>query len=215
MPWIAQLQAANWSLASAISLGAYALGCFTTGYYLVRVWMGLDIRTMGSGNAGARNVSRFLGPFGFLITLAGDFGKGAFVIWAARHFTTDDRLVALAMLAVVVGHIWPIQLRLRGGKGMATSLGALLVYDFHLAFAFVVLFVCAWPFFRKTTLPGLLAFASLPLVCLFMDYEHAKSMAIFCLAALVLLAHRKNLMEEIGHLLDRREVHPKHTPPEL
>ena len=140
MLWIQQLRSANWSLAGWISLFSYLLGCFTTGYYLVRARLGRDIRALGSGSVGARNVGRVLGRLGFSVTLAGDFGKGAFVMWAAPHFTTDGRLLGLAMLAVVVGHIWPAQLRFHGGKGVATSLGALLLYDYHLAVAFAILF---------------------------------------------------------------------------
>ena len=122
MPWMEQFEPANWAEAGWIALGAYALGCFTTGYYLVRMWTGQDLRELGSGNVGAKNVGRVLGKTGFFLTLLADFGKGAFTIWAARHFTTDPRAVAVAALAVVAGHIWPVQLLFRGGKGMATSL---------------------------------------------------------------------------------------------
>jgi len=210
MPWIEQLQSANWRLGSSMALGAYSLGCFATGYYLVRMRTGLDIRELGSGSIGARNVGRVLGSIGFLVVLLGDLAKGAFAVWAAGHFTKDDRLVALAMLAVVAGHVWPVQLRFHGGKGIATSLGALLVYDYHLALAFIVLFVCAYAVLRKTVLPGLFAFACLPLVSVFLDQEHAKIVAMSVLAGIVLVAHRKNVMEEIWNLLERRNVHPKH-----
>src|SRR5437879_3228327 len=100
MPWIEQLQSANWREGSCIFFGAYVLGCFTTGYYLVRWWSGQDIRDFGSGNVGARNAGRLLGWMGFLVTLLGDSAKGAFAVWAARHFAQDDRLAGIAMLAV-------------------------------------------------------------------------------------------------------------------
>jgi len=140
MPWLEQLRTANWNLAGWLVLGAYVLGCFASGYYLVRWRAGQDLRELGSGSVGARNAGRILGVPGFLLTLIGDFAKGALTVWAAQHLTQDERLVALAMVAVVVGHIWPVQLRFRGGKGIATSLGALLVYDYHLALAFVICF---------------------------------------------------------------------------
>src|SRR5438477_11879894 len=107
MPWIEQIQSANWNQASWIALGAYVLGCFTTGYYLVRMRAGLDIREQGSGSVGAKNVGRILGWTGFSVALLGDFAKGIFAVWAASHWTKDSRLIALAMLAVTAGHVWP------------------------------------------------------------------------------------------------------------
>jgi len=94
-----QLHSADWTQASWIGLCAYLLGCFTTGYYLVRRRTGQDIRELGSGNVGAKNVGRVLGWTGFWVTLAGDSAKGALAVWSARRFTNDDNLAALAMLA--------------------------------------------------------------------------------------------------------------------
>src|ERR1041385_2406821 len=164
MTWVDYLRSANWNQASGIGFCAYLMGCFAAGYYLVRSRLGEDVRELGSGSVGARNVGRILGKTGFLITLLSDFGKGALAVWAAHHFTKDERIVALAMVAVVAGHIWPAQLRFHGGKGMATSLGALLVYDYHLIFAFGILFAGMFVVVRKTVLPGLFAFICLPLV---------------------------------------------------
>src|SRR6476660_9124333 len=115
MSWIESLRYADWNLASGICLCAYVVGCFTSGYYLVRWLSGKDIRETGSGSVGARNVSRVLGKTGFLLTAALDFFKGVLAVWATRHFTADERLAVVAMLAVVAGHVWPMQLRFHGG----------------------------------------------------------------------------------------------------
>jgi glycerol-3-phosphate acyltransferase PlsY len=210
-----QLRSADWNRAGCIGLAAYAVGCFTTGYYLVRWRTGQDIRKVGSGSVGARNVGRLLGRQGFLATMLCDFGKGVLAVWGARHFTTDDRLLALAMLGVVAGHLWPVQLRLRGGKGMATSFGALLVFDWKLAVAFVLLFLAALAVMRKTVLPGLFALACLPFVGLFMGRGVAEVVGCSILAGMVLTAHRRNLVSEISLLLERRQANSKHDPPEL
>jgi acyl phosphate:glycerol-3-phosphate acyltransferase len=206
-----QLQAANWNRASGIALGAYLLGCFTTGYYYVRLRTEQDIRELGSGSVGARNVGRILGWKGFLITVLGDFAKGALAVWAAQHFTPDSRLVAVALLAVVAGHIWPAQLRFHGGKGIATSLGGLLVYDYRLAVVFAVFFCGAFAMLRKTVLPGLIAFACLPLasIYLYWDPDPGRVAAISCLAALILLTHRKNLTQEFFSFVERPDPQPK------
>jgi glycerol-3-phosphate acyltransferase PlsY len=193
MPWTEQFQPANWGLASCIAVGAYLLGCVTTGYYYVRWRTGQDLRQLGSGSAGARNAGRALGWRGFTFTLLGDFAKGAVAVFAARQFTSDERLLDLALLAVVAGHIWPVQLRCHGGRGVATAVGALLVYDFRLAAALALLFGGAAALSRKVVLPGLLAFACLPLVSAFIQRESdpVRAASLCLLAGLVIIAHRR------------------------
>ena len=209
MPWLQQLQSANWSQVSSLGIVGYLLGCFTTGYYLVRLRTDQDIRELGSGSVGAKNVGRVLGRTGFLVTLLGDLSKGVIAVWVASHFTKDDRILALAVVAVVVGHIWPAQLRFRGGKGIATSLGALLMFDYQLIVAFVILFACFFAVLRKTVLPGLFAMACLPLISMYLGHEPGKVVGVTIVAALVLLTHRKNLLEETLHLAERRNVPSK------
>jgi acyl phosphate:glycerol-3-phosphate acyltransferase len=206
MTWVDYLRSANWNQASGIGFCAYLLGCVAAGYYLVRSWMGEDVRELGSGSVGARNVGRVLGKTGFLVTLMCDFGKGGLAVWAARHFTTDERIVAIAMVAVVAGHIWPAQLRFHGGKGMATSLGALLVYDPKLALVYCMLFLGAFVLQWRTVLPGLFALVCLPLVALFLGQDRIQVVLITMMSGLVLFAHRKNIADEISHLVERRHL---------
>src|SRR4051794_30300652 len=111
MPWMEHMPSAQWSVRSGIALGAYLLGCFTPGYYLVRLRTGQDIREEGSGSVGAKNVGRLLGWRGFMLTVFGDIGKGMLAVWATRRFTNSDGMAAIAMVAVAVGHVWPAQLR--------------------------------------------------------------------------------------------------------
>ncbi len=217
MPWIEQLRSADWANAGWVALAAYTLGCFATGYYLVRCKTGQDLRDLGSGTLGARNVGRVLGWRGFVLALLGDFGKGALAVWAAQHFSTDTSIVALAMIAVVVGHIWPVQLRFQGGKGAATSIGALCVYDFHLAVAFLLLFGGAAILLRKTIISGLLAYLCLPFVSYWLvrDGGNAVEITSFIsvLSALVLLAHRKNITTEVLRYWERRQLRTKSNRP--
>ena len=207
MTWVDYLRSANWNQASGIGFCAYLLGCFATGYYLVRARLGEDIRHLGSGNVGARNVGRILGKSGFLLTLLSDFAKGGLAIWVARHFTTDQRIVAMAMVAVVAGHIWPVQLRFHGGKGMATTLGALLVFDSKLALLFCALFLGAFVLQWRTVLPALFALICLPLGALFLGQDRIQVVLITIMSGLVLLAHRRNITDEISELIERRHAH--------
>ena len=176
----------------------------------MRLVTGRDVRESGSGSVGARNVSRVLGKTGFTLTLLVDFAKGVLTVQLARHFTTEDYLVILAMMAVVAGHIWPIQLRFHGGKGMATSLGSLLVYSPELSMLFLLVFLCLFALFRRTVLPGLIALASMPLLEPLINSAPSKAKVVLLAAwaGLVLFAHRKNLVDEFSQFLHR------HHPPE-
>jgi acyl phosphate:glycerol-3-phosphate acyltransferase len=204
--WIDDLRSTDWKQASGVCLGTYVLGCFTAGYYLVRLRLGDDIREIGSGSVGARNVSRVLGKTGFVLTFLADFGKGAAAVWAVRRMTSDNRVLGLAMVSVVAGHLWPAQLRFQGGKGMATSQGALLVYDPKLSLAFVAVFLCAFLPLRRATLPSLISMACLPVASFFLEPRTTKSLLILSLAGLVLIGHRGNLAEEFSRCTDRRRI---------
>jgi acyl phosphate:glycerol-3-phosphate acyltransferase len=215
MAWSEQMQSADWTRMTVCLCASYALGCFTTGYYLVRAWLGRDIRDMDSGSVGAKNVGRVLGKKGFLLTLLGDLCKGAFAVWAARHYSGSNLIAGLAMLAVVAGHIWPVQLWFRGGKGASTSLSALLVWDYRIVLAFLAIFLAAFAVTRKTVLPGLFAFACLPLATLWLTREGTAVTIVLALASMVLFAHRKNFVEEIPALAARRGVEPKPEHPKI
>ena len=209
MAWIEHLQSANWFQATGSVLGAYLLGCFAIGYYLVRARTGKDIREIESGSTGARNAGRVLGKPGFVLTVFGDFGKGALAVWSAREWTHNHHLAALAMLAVVAGHLWPAQLHFRGGKGVATSFGALLMFDYRVALTILVLFLGGYAVTRKSLFPAMFAFACLPLASLWFNRDGLTATLVVVLSAMILFAHRRNIGEEITALPARRGVVPK------
>lgn len=212
MTWIQQVfgPSVEASHVALVFAGAYIAGCLTTGYYLVRLRLGTDMRETGSGSVGARNAGRILGIPGFMVTLVGDFAKGSAVVWLARHFASDERLEGLAMLAAVLGHIWPVQLGFRGGKGVATCLGALSVYDFRLTLLLVAL-ASLFTLFARMTPGGLLALALLPLAAHMMDRGPLEIITVSLLAMMVLVAHRRNIMDEFSHLAAR---HDEETEPD-
>ncbi|MGA3268366.1 MAG: glycerol-3-phosphate acyltransferase [Verrucomicrobiota bacterium] len=216
MMWIEQLQSENWLRASGAVMGAYVLGCFATGYYLVRLRMNRDLREMESGSIGARNVGRVLGRSGFLLTVIGDLGKGMLAVWLAAKFTDQDRLaMALAMLAVVAGHIWPAPLHFHGGKGIATSFGALLVYDYRVALTIFVVFWSGYLVTRRSLFPAMFAYLCLPLADGWFQRDGLAATLLTVLAAMILIAHRKNLFEETAALLARRDLSSKPERTEL
>ena len=104
-----------------IVLASYLLGSFSFGYYLVLFKTGEDIRLLGSYNVGAKNVGRFLGKTWFIVTLFVDVVKGAIPVIICKLIGLDLWLISIVMVAVVLGHIWPMQLRFHGCKGFATT----------------------------------------------------------------------------------------------
>ncbi|PYM14611.1 MAG: glycerol-3-phosphate acyltransferase [Verrucomicrobia bacterium] len=189
-----------------VMLVGYALGCFTSGYYLVRWRTGEDIRWLGSGSVGATNVGRVLGRPGFFLTVLCDFFKGLFAVWLAGYFRLNPTGAVLTMVAVAIGHIWPAQLWFHGGKGVATSLGALLMFDYSIAFTFAALFLVVCAALRNFVLAGLVAFALTPLALFAADYSLTSVFGVSALALLILIAHRKNVPDEIHKLMTGRKL---------
>lgn len=178
----------------------YLLGSFTSGYYWVRWRTGQDIRLVGSGNVGARNVGRMLGPTAFCITLLLDVVKGVVAVALATYMGLSAEGIVACILAVVAGHNWPAQLRFHGGKGVATSVGALLTFDSLAALIVLLLFLPLWALVRSFVLGGLLAFAIAPLILFLAGFENPSIAALSFLAILMSITHRKNIREEFGRI---------------
>ena len=175
-------------------IAAYVLGSICTGYYLVRLRMGIDVRDTGSGGVGARNVGRLLGRYGFIITLLGDAIKGMLAVALAQHFCSSQIIVALVFVAVLLGHIWPLFLQLRGGRGVATAIGAYSVFAPLLLVVFLVIATILVLAKRGVIYSGLITFALLPFVAFFMQLPIENIVAVFCSSLIILIAHRKYLL---------------------
>ena len=181
---------------AAAVAGAYVLGCLNAGYYLVRLRTGGDLRTLHSGNAGATNAGRVLGRGGFVAAFFADFGKGALAVGAARWLDASPAAAAVAAVAVVAGHVWPVQLGLRGGKGVSTGLGALAALDWRLLAALVAVQLVFLAALRRFKPAGLLAFAAAPFGGVACGVETTRVVGAGALAAIVLWAHRTDIREE-------------------
>ena len=191
----------------------YCLGCFTAAYYWVRWQTGQDIRQLGSGTVGARNAGRVLGPWSFVVVLLLDFTKGALAVWLATKFDVSAEVTVMAMTSVVGGHTWPAQLRFQGGKGVATSLGAILAFDPLSALLLVLVFLVCFVVLRNFTLAGLLAFALSPFAGFLTAFGVIEVAALSSLAGVVLLAHQKNIRQEFAGIFAGRSLkqNPMHT----
>jgi len=187
-------------------VASYLIGCFAAGYYYTRWKTGRDIRHEGSGNVGARNVGRTLGAGGFTITFLLDLGKGAFAVAGAIWLGMRPEPLVAALVAVVVGHNWPAQLRFRGGKGIAVSVGALLAYDPLIVMWLFAIFLPVLAVLRNFTLSGMIAFTLGPLVIFLWGLDKIEVAALSILSMLVLLTHRRNIREEIARITGHRPV---------
>ncbi|MDR1789851.1 MAG: glycerol-3-phosphate acyltransferase, partial [Opitutaceae bacterium] len=148
---------------AVIVFAAYLAGGLSPGYWLVRLRTGGDIRASGSGSAGATNAGRVLGAGGFAAVLALDLAKGAVCVAAARHlFNAPETTVGLAAAAVVLGHIWPLFLNFRGGKGVAPLIGAWLVLCPAALVPVLLLGLAAYAVVRSFSMAGLAGLCALP-----------------------------------------------------
>ena len=177
---------------------AYLLGSIPFGYLIVRMFEGKDIRSLGSGNIGATNVMRTLGSLGAVFTLMLDIAKGYLVVLLANHLEPNNsKVVALVMISVVLGHIFPIFLKFRGGKGVATSIGSLLSLSVTSGLVVFFVFGLVVVFTRIVSLGSMIAAAVSPIVYFFLVYRQQPLPPIFlaCLfcAALVIFRHWENV----------------------
>lgn len=183
----------------------YFLGAFPTGYIVGRLWKGIDIREYGSGKTGGANILRAVGAFPAVITALGDVGKGVVAVLVARALWHNEAAAVVAALAALVGHDWSVFLGWRGGAGVTTTMGALLVLE---PVATLVAALLGFPVIalsRYVSLGSLAIAFLIPLVLLGKrllfrgSWEH---LAYGILAGgIIIFAHRSN----IGRLLKGTE----------
>jgi glycerol-3-phosphate acyltransferase PlsY len=206
---------------AAYVLGAYLLGSISFAAILVRTRTGIDLRTVGSGNLGATNAGRVLGRRWAIGIYGLDLLKGGVPAGVARHLLQDPgafgtrlSLALAAGAAAFLGHCWPIWHGLRGGKGVATASGVLLVLSPAAFGASLAVFLIAYGTSRMVSLGSILAALSLPLLHrLFESGRHASEAAriefwtLVLLAAVVIFRHRANLRRILAGTEPRRGKH--------
>jgi glycerol-3-phosphate acyltransferase PlsY len=181
-------------LACVFVVGAYVAGSVPFGIIVGKGLFGVDPRSVGSGNIGAANSMRALGPAGAVLVLAGDVIKGAVPTAVAVHWLGAGSWgAAAAGLATVVGHNWSVFLRFKGGKGVATGLGVLGVFSWPATLVFAVVWLMTAALTRYSSLASLLAYVSVP-VSLWLF--HASLWYVGCgvvVLALVIARHAGNI----------------------
>jgi acyl phosphate:glycerol-3-phosphate acyltransferase len=182
-----------------ILLAAYFLGSIPFGLFLAKLLGGSDVRKAGSGNIGAANVARVVGPLAGILTLLLDTAKGAAAVWLAARFTHESAVwMMLAALSALVGHCFPVWLKFKGGKGVATALGVFLALCPLAALAALLLFALVVACWRYVSLGSISAAAAMPLLMYFLWAPHHAPPPIIALgslaaALLVVYKHSANI----------------------
>lgn len=180
-----------------VILGSYLLGSIPFGLILVRVFRGEDVRASGSGNIGATNVARKSPALG-VATLLLDAAKGLAAVILARIFfggANAKLIMTVAALCAVLGHMFPIWLKFRGGKGVATSLGSFVLLTPKSILCMIAVFLVVVAALRYVSLGSLLAAALFPLLVLSLhEYSEPPQLVLVLIASLlILIKHRKNI----------------------
>jgi len=173
----------------SIPFTAYLLGSIPFGLLLSRLFGGGDVRKSGSGNIGATNVARVAGPLPGTLTLLFDAAKGAAAVWLAGRVSNESATwMMIAALAALLGHCYPIWLKFRGGKGVATAAGSFLVLCAPALLGSVILFLLVAFFWRYVSLASISAAASMPLLIYLLWAQHHAPPPIVTFGALAAAA---------------------------
>jgi glycerol-3-phosphate acyltransferase PlsY len=182
-----------------IALGAYLLGSIPFGYLIVKMREGRDIRASGSGNIGATNVARTAGPVAGGVTLLLDLAKGYLAVWLAAKFSGGClNCMMVGAVAVVLGHMFPVWLKFKGGKGVATGVGAFVLICWPAVAGALVVWIVVVGIWRYVSLGSIIAAASLPLLT-YRLYEPLGapplevSIGTTLLAAMIIVKHKENI----------------------
>jgi glycerol-3-phosphate acyltransferase PlsY len=184
---------------SLLLAAAYLLGSIPFGLILAKLFAGSDIRKSGSGNIGATNVARVVGPAAGVLTLVLDAAKGAAAVWLAGRFS-DQNSTALMLAGVfaLLGHCFPVWLRFKGGKGVATALGVFLMLSPLAALSALLVFILVSLAWRYVSLGSVSAAAAMPLLMYFLwAPRHAPPLVVdfgtLFASALIVFKHDANL----------------------
>ena len=181
-----------WPYLAASFLSGYVLGSIPFGFIFAWLAGAGDIRKLGSGNVGATNVLRTGKTWAAAATLLGDAGKGAAAVALARAYLGIDIFLLLAGFGAFIGHLFPVWLRFKGGKGFATFLGILIALYWPVALLACLSWIVVARSFRISSLATLAAAAAAPVYFLVWGMTLFAAFAVL-LAILIVLTHRSNI----------------------
>ncbi len=177
---------------------SYFVGTISGSYIIGNLFLNKDIRKYGSGNAGTTNAMRVLGKKAGVLTFLIDFLKGALVTLIIRKIFGDE-YVPLAILGAVIGHDFPFYMKFKGGKGVATTLGALALFNFPLTLICYVVWVLGTVLTKMVSVGSILFFVSIIIVYSFMSNLVMSNILIIDIIALIgIIRHKDNIKRIIA-----------------
>ncbi len=180
-------------MVSAI-LAAYLIGSIPFALILSRLWGRADVRRVGSGNLGAANVMRASGVTAGLLVALLDMAKGAASVWLAERVGAGAALPAAAGFAAIVGHIYPVWLRFRGGKGVATACGVFTILTPLAIVPALAIFAAVVWLTKYVSLGSLLASIALPPLAYAVGSPAPAVLAALGASAIIIFRHRSNVL---------------------
>jgi glycerol-3-phosphate acyltransferase PlsY len=188
----------SWPLVAAALIVGYLFGSIPFGIILTRLSGGPDLRSIGSGNIGATNVLRTGNKTLAAATLAGDMLKGTAAVLVAAWLVGGRPAALIAGIGAFLGHLFPVWLGFRGGKGVATYIGILIGLKLSIALLFAAIWISIAYLSRYSSLSALIASVLIPLVILFWLGDAAMAATMALLSLLLWFMHRENIARLIG-----------------
>lgn len=183
----------------AVILGAYLIGSIPTGYLIVKMMTGQDIRTIGSGSTGATNVKRVLGKKWFFIVMFLDALKGALPVVLAKLYAGDisgmGLFPVLAAVAVIIGHSKPVFLQFKGGKSVASGVGTILALNWQVGLVIALVWSVVTYFSKYVSLGSIVALSLSPFIMHYVGHAPVAYVGYCALGAVyIIYLHRENIV---------------------
>lgn len=177
---------------------AYFIGSISFGILASKIFNIMDPRAMGSKNPGATNVLRTGNKYAAVFTLLGDMLKATLVVGIALSLNFSGNLLTAVILAVLLGHMYPIFYNFKGGKGVATALGILLAINWELALFTLLTWIIIFFISKYSSLSAIIAAIASPLIAYFLNQDQYIIIISVVLAILILFRHKRNIQNLIN-----------------
>lgn len=177
---------------------SYIMGSFCSAIVICRLFNLPDPRTTGSNNPGATNVLRIAGKQYAALVMLFDLLKGTIPVVLAKYFGQHDLIISYTVLAAVIGHMYPVFFHFKGGKGVATSIGALLGFQFIIGTMVSVTWLLVAKFSRYSSLASIVAITLAPFYALLIIQKTDILLPLFFMVILILFQHKDNIARLIN-----------------